>query len=236
MITVNKKLKAYSLVEMLVIMVIFAILAAMGIGALKSFREGAQYRSATLEFEKTIEEVRNLARNNVVSRSNTIDPTSEVGTVFNVQLSGYYIKFLPKVANDPELKPPFEVYSCKDGNFDNSISPSQVSCIDKESWVLFNKTNFIGLNINIDEADRSNCEGVLFKNASTDLYIIDGSKNLTTRGGNIDKDELKPDYTSGSGKKCGITLQLGNDNSRKVTYTFCEIGNRFIRGTECPTS
>ncbi len=225
----NTIYEAYSLVELLVIMMVFAIIAAMGIGALKSFQEGAQYRSATLEFEKTIEEVRNLARNNVVSRSSTIAPGVDPNTQFNVQVAGYYIKFLTHAAGDPE-EPPFEVYSCSDGNFlSDGTSPSDVKCTIKESWVLFNQANFRPLNVKVEAANPSPpvttaCVGVFFKNASSDMYIMENDIVESP----ISKDSLKLNFTRNT-KACDVTIQLGSSTSRKVTYSFDEAGNKFYR-------
>lgn len=224
----NNVVRAYSLVELLIIMAIFAVIAAMGITALKDFREGAQFRSATMEFEKTIEEIRNLAKNNVVSRSDTVDPTDptlDPNAIFNVQLAGYYVDIMPRTQNDAPSSP-IRLFSCKDGNFISSppLNADQVRCPTEEQWVLFNKTNFQSMNITVDSAT---CDGIFFKNASTDLYIIRQDKNITA--GNVSKAELRPDYTSNAVKECTIVMQLKNNSNRRVTYTFTEQGNRFLK-------
>lgn len=215
----------YTLVELLIVMLVFIILATLGLAALNDFRDGARFRSATLEFEKTVEEVRNLAKNNVVSRSNTFDPTDPTNpnAASNVQIAGYFIDLAP--ASPIFTGQPLRLYSCLDGNFDTSIAQDEVKCSREEDWVLFSKENFQNISMTFTTA----CEGLFFKNASSDLYVL--NQNITSAP--IDKSQLRlcfdPSIPGCAIDECEVTLQLGNNTRRRATYTFTEDGNRFIR-------
>jgi hypothetical protein len=210
---------------MLVIMVIFIILATLGISALNDFKDGARFRSATLEFEKTIDEIRNLAKNNVVSRSNTQDPTNLTNpdAVFNVQIAGYYIDLSPDPADYPGQ--PLKLYSCLDGNFDPTIALDEIKCSQPEDWVLFSKENYQDITMTFGDT----CEGIFFKNASADLYVLDQNISSTQ----INKSQVRlcfdPSTPGCLVDVCTVTLQLDTNERRVATYTFTEDGNRFIK-------
>ena len=79
--------KAFTLVELLVVMAIIGAMLAMGIYAMVQFRRTIQLQQATSQILGIIKETQNLAKNNTLAKDVTADPN------FNNLSFGYFLVF-----------------------------------------------------------------------------------------------------------------------------------------------
>ncbi len=189
--------KGVSLLEILISMFIFIVLMTLGINQLSVFREGSEFRDGKFRFEETVNLTRNLARNNVVSKSNSENPVNPSAGIdpFDLQVNAYFLKF-----EDNGL---YNVYSCK-------LSGTDYDCSTYEPYVDHGGSHV--------EIENSNCNGILFKNLSGSIGIVQ-TANLVMSQAQYDNANL-----------CEVTIKHIDDDSQTATYQFIKNdGNRFIQ-------
>lgn len=153
----DKFKKAFSLLELLIVIAVIAIILSLGTYALISFRNYTQVQSAYTEFASLLNTTRNKARNASLSNS-------------KLELTGSVSESIPDyygilIYSDHEYS---EIY-CED-----SVS-SSVNCFRENE--IASTTLPQNLSISSD-----NCEGIIYKKLSGDMFRIVNSNKIETTG------------------------------------------------------
>lgn len=157
-----KKLSAFTIVELMVVMAILAVLSAIGLSGMNTFRDYVQVQQANSNFVIQLKTVQNMARNGELS---TVNLKPNCTDTFNANLcklpDGYALYF------DSALN--YSLRSC----FTQTLAGNQVYTCPVERQTM--KSNeFRDVTI---ENGAPNCKGILFLRLSGDIMGIDKDNN-----------------------------------------------------------
>lgn len=141
--------KGASVIEILVALAIFAVITALGLGTIQSFKSGTELNADLRLVENKVEEVRNRARNRVVSDTSPIEYNSD--QIFENKIKAYVISF----PNNAEEENSMEIRSCTY----NQIS-GQYECGHVEETVV------------TISSISATCSGVMYETLSADMNLI----------------------------------------------------------------
>lgn len=187
-----------TILEILIVLLIFGVIMSLGFQSIMEYRKSVEFQSANQEFLSLVQTVENMARNNVIS------PTSNQTDLFANQLDGYLIKFNYRSSS------PLNIYMCSFDNFNRLYSclPSSVQIKNYP-------------NIEIDDDNQNYCDGIYFKNLTTDIKLLNYNSlgNIST---------ISEEYIDEG--LCRIYM-LNSDNADKYTqeYYFDSVVNNYVK-------
>jgi type II secretory pathway pseudopilin PulG len=196
---------AMSMVEILVVMLIFVIIASIGVQAITDFKKGTELAAALSQFESTVLTVQNNARNNVLSRTgeeDEIELDDDFDEIFKLRVAGYLINF----SNNE-----YDVRSC----VKDSVDPNFINCSTIEPFFLADSAN-----IDFEVAD-SGCHAVYFETLSGNMKLAKVSLSGTLNA--IPVADLQ------NGLECFITVEHRNARNRSQEFKFNSTNNIFER-------
>ncbi|MCA9386168.1 type II secretion system protein [Candidatus Dojkabacteria bacterium] len=205
--TKNKK-NAFSSLELLIVIAIFAVIASLGLTAVRSFRIGTELSSSAQQFEGVVRETINKARNNVVSRTEQVAPDS-ITDIFASQTSGFLLIV------DENLDPVVQLYSCKEA------SPVSYDCSNPEP-VLLNFVDDIEISATLNGS--VTCYGVLIENLTGDIQLV--TKDVS---GRLNAISLITDIDSNPFPNCTVEISHALRTNQDITFNFNRNDNTFER-------
>lgn len=147
--------KAFTVVELMVVMAIIALLSGLGIQALITFQQTVQFQQAQADIITIFNNIRNQARNSVASKGEVIDGS----TLPNAVVDGYAIFFDDNT---------YSLRSCTITR--RATSELEGSCNKVEDQ----DAKPISVNeVNIYPLDPSVCKGILIERLSVDFYAME---------------------------------------------------------------
>ncbi|MBD3363094.1 prepilin-type N-terminal cleavage/methylation domain-containing protein [Candidatus Dojkabacteria bacterium] len=202
--------KGMTIIEILVVMLIFMVIASIGFSAINNFKVGSELASGSAQFENMVKTVQNNARNNVVSRANPEGVGSTSEEIFNTQIHGYLIYFSGNS---------YEVRSCKrlsgvgvEGWYDcSTVEPLQSQPIES---VNFNSPG--------GSTGSVACNGILYENKTGRMNILTGISSPSSLN------QINPSSNL-TGSECDVEVshvQKGS-SGRVHNYKFETDGNIF---------
>jgi prepilin-type N-terminal cleavage/methylation domain-containing protein len=192
-----------TMVELLVVMLIFGILVGLGYSAILEYRTSVEFRSANQELESFLQTVENMARNNVL-------PPNYEQNILDSDFAGYLVRF------NFDQENLLSTFICNFDRFSGNYSCS----------LLPNTMKMYPL-IQLKRADEDvsiQCGGIFFQKLSSNMRLIDGG--LGTADSNyssFQSDKLSDGF-------CNILIQ-NIDNVEKYSniYTFNSITNSYVK-------
>lgn len=173
MINSNCSKKKYkegvSIIELLIVMTIFAVIATVGINAIRSFRVASELSSASQQFESTLENIRNSSRNNVLCKGISYSQSNPNYDPFEEKNVGYLIHFEPGSTTGGQSNP-YEIYCC---SYDTTNSIYDCSTRSPAPEAI---SESISLNVT-SSGGSPTCDGVFFENFTSDMKILN---NIST--------------------------------------------------------
>lgn len=201
-----------SIIELLIVMLVFMVVASLGFQAISSFKTSTELSSAATQFESSIKTIQNNARNNVVSRieegsTDKVDIELNLGqgnpgNIFSSQTSAYLLFFLKDINS-------YEIRSCKyDG--------SEYDCSNLEPATSL-PLNTVSFKVSSDMS----CAGIMYENLSGEMSILANS---------VTNPDIAFHSSDFSLTECQVeVMHVKEDFDRIYKYKFTKNGNKFER-------
>jgi len=197
-----KRKKAFTLVELMVVMVITGVILALGIISYKNFSDSASLTEATGNVVTILQQTQSMARNNETPKNGTtisvndkISKTFYYLLVFNNDTSGGHISRLVYMYSKASLSNPWQVVSTEND-------------LELKLSGLFNYGNVTG-----------DCKQILFEGLTGKIMA-----SISINYDSVDK--VYSDLTT----SCNITVNpVGTASSNKIIYVNVSLGNYGIK-------